>query len=168
VALPAIGTVRSALDALDPQLPLSSVRPLRGAVDETMAPTRFVLALIGVFAIAVIVLTIAGLFGVVADTVRQRRRELAVRLAVGASPSALSRRTLRNGLALAALGMLPGALLAPVVDRLLERGVTGTDGFALVAFAVATAGLLCVAAAACFIPAWRAGRIDPMTTLREE
>jgi putative ABC transport system permease protein len=75
---------------------------------------------------------------------------------------------LRGGVALAALGMLPGALLAPAVGRLLERSVMGTEGFALIPFGVAAVGLVCIAAAACFLPAWRAGRIDPMTTLREE
>jgi putative ABC transport system permease protein len=167
-ALPSIGTLRTALDAMDRQLPLSSVRSLRDVLNETMAPTRFLLALIGIFALAVIVLTIAGLFGLVADTVRQRRRELAVRLAVGATPGALSRRMLRGGILLASIGMLPGALLAPAVGRLLERGVAGTDGFALVPAVMATAGLLLIAAVACYIPAWRAGRIDPMRTLREE
>lgn len=167
-ALPTIAALRATLDAMDRQLPLSSVRSLRDVVDETMAPTRFLLALIGIFALAVIVLTIAGLFGMVADTVRQRRRELAVRLAVGATPGALSRRMLRGGVLLASAGMLPGALLAPAVGRLLERGVAGTAGFALAPAVMATAGLLFVAAAACYIPAWRAGRIDPMKTLREE
>jgi putative ABC transport system permease protein len=166
--LPGLGVLRSALDAMDRQLPLSSVQPLERVVDEVMAPTRFVLALIGIFAVAVIVLATSGLFGVVADTVRKRRRELAVRLAVGASPGALSRRMLTGGVALAALGMLPGALLAPAVGRLLERSVMGTDGFALIPFGVAAVGLVSIAAAACFLPAWRAGRIDPMTTLREE
>jgi putative ABC transport system permease protein len=167
-SLPGVNTVRSALDAMDAQLPLSSVRSLRDVLNETMAPTRFVLALIGIFAAAVMVLTAAGLFAMVADTVRQRRRELAVRLAIGASPGALSRRMLRSGVILAVLGILPGGLLAPIIGRLLERGVAGTVGFAPLPLVMAASSLLGIAAAASLLPAWRAGRIDPMTTLREE
>jgi predicted permease len=167
-SFPAVAALRSQLDRMDPQLPLASVRSLAAVVDEIMAPTRFVLALIGIFAIAVIVLTVAGLFGVVADTVRERRRELAVRLAIGASPGMLSRSMLRSGVVLAAVGIVPGFVLAPALGRVLERGVEGTVGLSFLPLSIAVAGLLGIAVAACLVPAWRAGRVDPMATLREE
>jgi hypothetical protein len=108
-------------------------------------------------------------------TVRRRarpqpveRRELGVRLAIGATPAGLSLSMLRGGLALAGSGILPGALLAPIADRMLASGIGGTPGMAPGSFVAAAVALLGVAAFACFVPAWRAGRVDPMTTLREE
>ena len=167
-AAPDVALIRNTLDGIDRQLPLSSVRALNEVIDQLLAPTRFVLALIGILAAAVLALTAAGLFGVVAESVRQRRREFGIRLAVGATPAALSRRTLGTGVALAALGMVPGVLLAPVIGRMVARGVTGASVFAPAAFVAAAVALLLISAAACFLPAWRAGRVDPLTTLREE
>jgi putative ABC transport system permease protein len=164
---PGPALIRSVLDDMDRNLPLSDVSSLRGVVDRILAPTRFVLALIGTLSIAVIVLTVAGLFGIVADSVRQRRRELALRMAIGASPASVARLVLRGGLVLSVLGMVPGALLAPGASRMLERGIS-SGGFAPAAFVAAASALLAVAAVACFLPAWRAGRVDPMATLREE
>lgn len=166
-ATPTEAILRTALQDLDTQLPLSSVRPLRAVVDRSLASTRFVLALVGLLAGAVVVLTAAGLFGVVAESVRQRRRELAIRLAVGASPLGLALRTLRGGIALTAMGILPGLLLAPAASRLLERSVPGT-GFAPLALLAAAVALFGGAAFACFTPAWRASRVNPSAALREE
>jgi putative ABC transport system permease protein len=165
---PAVGVLRSALRDVDGQLPLSAPRRLTDVVDRTLAPTRFVLSLIGILAAAVVALTAAGLYGVMADAVRQRRHELGIRLAVGATPAGLARRTIREGVLLIAVGMVPGAALLPLATRLLARGVPGVGGLAAFPLAVAAAGLLGIAAAACLIPAWRAGRVDPLRTLRAE
>jgi putative ABC transport system permease protein len=75
---------------------------------------------------------------------------------------------LRSGVVLAAVGIVPGFVLAPALGRVLERGVEGTVGLSFLPLSIAVAGLLGIAVAACLVPAWRAGRVDPMATLREE
>lgn len=165
---PAIPAARAALADLDARLPMHGVRPMTALVDGALAPTRFLLALVGVFAVTVVGLTAAGLFGIVAEEVRQRRSELAVRLALGAAPRLIAATMLRRGLVLVAIGVVPGVVLAIAGGPLLARGLAGGFETSPGALAVAAVALFAIAAAACCVPSWRAGRVDPIAALRGE
>ena len=166
--LPPTSVVRDALAELDPTVPAVNVRPMSEVAAETLAPTVFVLAMLGALAGLVVALTVAGLYGVISETVRQRRRDLGVRLALGASSSEVTRRVLIRGILLAGLGVAPGLLAIPRVGAWLRAALgfgTTFDGLALTAAALLVTA---VAIAASWLPARRAGRIDPVRVLRSE
>lgn len=166
--LPPASVVRDALAELDPTVPAVNVRPMTHVAAETLAPTVFVLAMLGALASLVVALTVAGLYGVISETVRQRQRDLGVRLALGASSSEVTRRVLIGGILLAVLGVAPGLLVIPHMGAWLRAalGFGATfDGLALTAAALLVTA---VAVAASWLPARRAGRIDPIRVLRME
>jgi ABC-type antimicrobial peptide transport system permease subunit len=154
--------------ALDPDLPLVAVRPLEGYVGDALAPTRFTLTLIGVFAGIATLLALVGLYGVISYAVTQRSREIGVRLAFGARQSTIFRLIVGQSLRLALGGVALGLAGALALTRLLSGllfGVTATDPLT---FAALSLLLLGVGFAASFVPAVRATRVDPAATLRAE
>lgn len=160
--------VRAAVQRVDPQQVVRRLEPLpsrlRGA--ETEPRTRALL--LGGFSAAALLLSAIGLFGLLAQDVTQRRREIAIRMALGAGPGRVRRAVLRRSLILAGLGLAAGTVLAiqgGEVLRGLLYGIEPADPFALAATA---AVLLAVAGAAGFVPARRATRVDPITALRCE
>ena len=166
--LPPVSVARGALAELDPSLPVVSVQPLRQIVAGTLAPTVFMFALLAVLATMVVALTVTGLYGVISETVRQRGRDLGVRLALGETASQVTRGVITGAMGLVALGVAPGILVIPQVASWLRAAVdTGAavDGIALGA---AVALVLGVALVASWLPARRAGRIDPARVLRTE
>jgi putative ABC transport system permease protein len=135
-------------------------------VSRAMAPTRFALVLIGVFAGVAALLACVGLYGVLATAVRQRTTELGVRLALGAPTSSIFRLVVREGLALSAVGIAVGLVAAlPLtgVMRTLLVGVGATDPPTFVAVALL---FLAIAAVASWVPGRRAARLDPTHALR--
>lgn len=160
--------IRQEIDAMDPDIPISEVGTLESYVKDAMAPTRFMLALIGAFAALALVLASLGLYGVIAYSARQRTRELGVRVAFGADERDIIRLVLGQGLFLAAAGVVLGLgasyALKGVVDSLVV-GVSSTDP---VTFGVVSTFLLGVSAVAAYIPARRATSVDPVEALREE
>jgi predicted permease len=162
-----VPSVRAALTALDPQLLITDVRPLSTYLDRAMAPTRFALALISVFAILAAVLAAVGLYGVLSSLVRQRVAEIGVRMAFGAQPSTIFRLMIGQGMALSAIGIGAGLIGAILLTRGMAKlliGVTPTDPMTFAAIVVL---FLFVAAAASFLPARRAARVEPNVALRE-
>lgn len=167
-ATPPTSLVRQALADLDPALPAVDIRPMRDVAAETLAPTHFVFAMLATLAGLVVALTIAGLYGVISETVRQRQKDLGVRLALGARSSDVTSRVLIGGILLAGLGITPGLLLVPRVGAWLQAALgfgTNVDGSALAAAALL---MIVVAGAASWIPARRAGGIEPVRVLRME
>lgn len=157
---------RRALAALDPDLPMYRVRSMDQLVGAATARERLYLVLVGAFAVAATLLAAIGTYGVMAQLVVQRTHEFGIRLALGATPPSVVNRVLGAGARLALLGVMLGLGLAVLLMwRLgpLLPGVSPGDPFAL---AGATAVLLVAAALACFLPARRAARVDPMTALR--
>jgi ABC-type antimicrobial peptide transport system permease subunit len=147
---------------------IDRVQTMQDRIDESVAPRRLNLVLMGLFATLALLLSALGLYGVVAFAVRQRTQEFGIRLALGASSGNVLLLVLQRGLGLAAVGVLIGIPAAIAVSRLLTSllfGVRATDPavFASVAFLVTT-----VALAACWIPAWRATRVAPTEALRAE
>jgi predicted lysophospholipase L1 biosynthesis ABC-type transport system permease subunit len=166
--LDVLPAVQAAVGALEPDLPVFDVHRATDHVALSTARTRFAVVSLGLFAATAALLAAAGVYAAMAFAVGRRRREIGVRMAVGASPSAILRLIVGHGLALAAAGVLAGLAGARVLTRLIANqlhGVTPTDP---VAFTVAGAIVIAAALAACLPPARRAARIDPCETLRAE
>jgi putative ABC transport system permease protein len=162
-----IGPVRSALTQLDPQILITDMKPLTDLLDRAMAPTRFALALIGVFAALAATLAAIGLYGVISSLVRQRVQEIGVRMAFGAQPSWIFRMVVGQGLRLSSIGVVIGLAAALLLTRAMTKlliGVTPTDPLT---FATMVVVFFAIASLASFLPARRAARIEPNVALRE-
>ena len=158
---------RAIVHEVNPRVPVDQVRTMEGVVGATLAESRFRTLLLGAFAALAFLLGALGIYGVVAYGVAQRRGELAVRLALGAHPGEVVRLVLRQGLRPVLVGLalgLPAALGAVRLLRSLLYGITTTDPATWMAV---PALLLCVGALACWVPARRAGRVDPAGALRD-
>ena len=160
------GAVRRLVHESDPQV-APSLETLSEIRAESLAERRFQLLLLGIFAATALLLAAIGVYGMISFHVAQRRREMGVRLALGASGATVVRLVLHRGLLLAGLGVAVGLAAALAAGRLMRSlvyGVTTTDP---VTFLVAPLVLLAAAALACYLPARRAARVDPLATLRE-
>jgi putative ABC transport system permease protein len=162
--LPAI---RLQVAALDPNRPVVSPRPMTALISSSAGIPRFSAVLLGVFAMVGLVLAAAGVYGVMSYTVAAGRREMGIRLALGARPSMLLALVLRGGVSLAALGGTLGLIAAWLLGDALQPQLFKTPPHDTVTFAATAAVLLVVAFVACYVPARRAGRVDPIEALRE-
>ncbi|MDX1393321.1 MAG: ABC transporter permease [Gemmatimonadota bacterium] len=157
--------LRDAVHGLSPRQPIADLRTAEAEYMDQIAMPRFLLVLMSMLAGLAIALSTVGIYGVLAYGVAQRRYELAVRIAVGATPPELSRKVLLEGLGLAAAGSTVGVAIALAFSgaiRTLLYGVSPTDP---VTIGIVVLGSLAVAAFACWWPARRAGRIDPVRML---
>jgi predicted permease len=164
----AIASIRSAMSALDRDVPITRVYTLAELMDDSVAAPRFRTTLVTLFAIVGLVLAAVGIYGVMAYTVSERTRELSVRLALGATRREVLRMVMTEAAALAAAGVVLGIAGAAAATRLMATllfGVTPTDP---ATFASIAAILMGVALAGSYVPARRATRVDPMATLRSE
>jgi len=137
-------------------------------MDETIRTQRMLMIVLGLFAALALVLSIIGVYGVMSYSVTQRRREIGIRVAVGARLDQILALVLGESLRLAALGVAIGVAASLAAARLLRGlifGVSESDPMTLVAVA---ALLVVVTVAASFVPAWRATRVDPMEALRDD
>ncbi|HEY4740647.1 MAG TPA: ABC transporter permease [Candidatus Acidoferrales bacterium] len=160
--------IRREVQSVDPNLPVFGVRTLDSVVTESLASRRFAMRLIVFFAGTALLLAGVGIYGVMAYFVSQRTREIGIRVALGAAPGHISRLILGRGMALTAAGILFGIIGATALTRFLATlifGVAPMDPLTFVMGAVVLGG---VALAACYIPARRAMRVDPMVALRYE
>ena len=158
--------VRDALKQIAPNISPKEFRPLELLVDKSVSPRRFVVTLLGGFAVFALILASLGIYGVISYSVNQRTQEIGIRMALGASAGNLQAAILGETLRLAALGMLLGTGAAWLLARLLRGllfGVTATDPMTFIGM---LAVLTFVAAIAGYVPAYRASRIDPAVALR--
>ncbi len=161
------GTVRAIVAELDPALAISDVQTIAQLERERSAPQRFSAVAISGFGIGTLLLAAIGLYGVLAFSVSQRRREIAVRLALGASPGGVLRLTVREGMTLVAIGLGVGAAGAAMATRLLKATLFETNVYDPLTFATVPVVLGIVALAASYLPARRAAAVDPIVALRE-
>jgi putative ABC transport system permease protein len=164
----AIAAIRSEVQALDKNLPIYSIKTLEQYISSSVAQPRFNSLLLGIFAAVALLLTIVGLYGVMSYSVTQRTHELGIRMALGAQPRDVLKLILKQGMGLTLIGITLGLAGAFALTRLAESllfGVSATDPLTFVAV---SALLLGVALVACFVPARRATKTDPMIALRYE
>jgi predicted permease len=160
--------VKAALARVDKDLPLSRVRTMEDVAAESTSQPRFRAELVGVFAVLALVLASVGLFGVLAFSVSQRGREFGIRVVLGARTGDVLRLVLGGALKMTAAGVAIGLVAAAGLTRLLATLLFAVTPVDPIAFSSA-AGLLAAAAlVACAAPAWRATRVDPAVTLRQE
>ncbi len=158
---------RRVVAALDPSLALFQVRTMEERLAASLARNRLYALLLGLFAATALALSAVGLYGVLAYVVGQRRREVGIRMALGASRRRVLALVLGRGVALAAGGLLAGGLAALAAGRLLHAWLFHLDAHDPLTLAVTVALLLATALAAGVAPARRATRVDPVETLRE-
>jgi putative ABC transport system permease protein len=159
--------IRGILRELDAALPAPTIHEIGASRAEVAAGPRFNLSLLGAFAGVALVLAATGVYAMLAFTVSERRREIAVRLALGASGRDIARLVVLNGLALSALGVGAGLVAAAGATRLLSSVLFGVEPTDSLTFAAAAVAMLAVAACACYLPARQASRMDPADVLRE-
>jgi macrolide transport system ATP-binding/permease protein len=152
--------------ALDANLALYEVITMQGQLDRSTSAQMVGVTLVGILGALALVLAAIGLYAVMSYAVSQSTRELGLRMALGADSSTLLRLVLSRGLALTAAGVLLGAATALLLTRLLGNLLYKVSPRDPVAFACAFAVMAIVSLAACFLPAWRAARTDPMRALR--
>ena len=160
--------IRAELAAIDKNQPIHSFLPLESNVAELVAPQRFTALLLAGFAALAAMLAAIGLYGVIAYAVTQRTREIGIRMALGADSHSVMGMVIRQGMTLALIGVAAGLAAALALTRLLESllfGVSTTDPATFIVIALVLTG---VALGACFVPARRATKVDPMVALRYE
>jgi len=162
------GPVRQTIHALDPDVPLHKVATMRQLVSASVAQRSFTLLLIAVFAAVALLMAAIGLYGVMAYSVTQRTREIGIRVALGAQGADVLRLVVGRGLRLVALGVALGVMAALALTRLMKKLLFEVSATDPVTFAGVAALLALVALLACWIPARRAARVDPMVALRVE
>lgn len=162
------GEMRRIVREIDPEQPISEILPLTELTSENLARPRFFAALLGGFAAMALLLAALGVYGVLAYVVRGRAREMGLRMALGASTGTVTGRVLAQGMLPVLVGLALGLGGAAVLSRFLGSllfGVQPLDATTYVAVAILLGG---VAVLACLVPAWSAGRADPMVSLRSE
>ena len=152
----------------DPRVGLDGLGSLSGKLSASVAQPRFAAWLLALFAGLALAVAATGLYGVLSYNVSERRREIGIRAALGATRGRLMRLVLRQGLGFTLAGLALGLMAAAATSRLLSTLLFGVTPFDSVAFAVAPAVLILVALAACLVPAWRAAATDPAVALRAE
>jgi putative ABC transport system permease protein len=162
---------RNTIASIDPDLPVYDVRTMQEYIAQTLATPRFHAMLLEAFSALALVLTAIGLYGVVSYAVAQRTHEIGVRMTLGASRSQVVQMVLKSGLQLTGIGVTAGVLLSLAAARFASSfsallfGIKPTDA---VTFAVVVGLVTAVSLLACYIPAYRASKVDPMIALRCE
>jgi putative ABC transport system permease protein len=160
--------IRTILRELDPSLPLTAIAPLGDRVNAALAPQRFVVSLMGGFALAALLLATVGLYGVLSYLAARRTHEIGVRVALGASNHDIVRLIARQGFAFVAMGIGCGVGLALMSGRLMSGLLFGVDPYDVASYATVIAIVSIVAACAVFAPIKRALRVNPLSALRAE
>ncbi|MGB2670525.1 MAG: ABC transporter permease [Candidatus Acidiferrum sp.] len=161
-------TVRDSIAAVDPTVPTGSIRSMEQVLSRSLALRSFMMFLLGLFAVLALVLASVGIYGVISFAVSQRTREIGVRMALGAHPRDVLQLILGEGLKLVLAGVVLGIIAALAMTRLLSTLIYGVQATDPLIFLSVVVLLIAVALAACFVPARRAMRVDPIVALRYE
>ena len=160
--------VRNEVAALDKTLPLYDVKTMRQHLGLALLPARLAGSVLGVFGLVALILAAAGIYGVMAYSVAQRTREIGIRMALGATAGAVLKLVVRQGMTMTLTGVTLGLIASLALTRLMKTllfGVSATDPLTFIVIALL---LTIVALLACWIPAQRAAKVDPMVALRRE
>ena len=161
-------SLRRALQTVSSDSVVYDVESMNGIISDSLATKRFAMALLGVFALLAIVLSSIGIYGVISYIVGQRTHEIGIRMALGAERSTVVTMVLRQAGQMAVFGVVAGLLAAALLGRLMASMLFGVGFYDAFTFSTVAVILLAVALAACWIPAHRASRVDPMVALRHE
>jgi putative ABC transport system permease protein len=162
------GIARDVVRGIDRNLPAFGMTPLATVVSDSVAQRRFSMLLLALFAGVALFLAAVGLYGVVSYAVSQRRREIGLRMAIGAAPRDVLKMILGGGMKLALIGVVAGVVAALALTRLVSTLLFDVTPFDPLSYGVTSALLLAVAGLACYIPARRAMRVDPLVALQAE
>jgi predicted permease len=160
--------VRRTVASVDPDLPIAQLAPLQSVLAEAGAQMAFIMVLLLVATTVALVLGVVGIYAVISYVVSRRTSEIGVRLALGARPHDVARMVLRQGGVVTASGVLLGLLVSLASGRLLESMLFGVPPWDLPTYVIVTVLLAAVAMAACWLPARRAARLDPLRALRAD
>jgi putative ABC transport system permease protein len=160
--------IRDAVREADPQLPLATLRPMTDVISGTISAPRFTMMLMLIFAGLALALTAIGIYGVLSYQVAQRTGEIGIRLALGAQPRDVLMLVIGQGMRLTGAGIVTGVLASLALSRMMANllyGVTATDPLTYVSVSLLAA---IISLAACYFPARRATRVDPLVALRNQ
>jgi predicted permease len=161
--------LRSVVQSLDRNLPIFNVRTFADFYEQrALAPPRMIMQLVAAMGLMGLVLALIGIYGLVSYTVARRTREIGVRMAIGAAKSDVLQMVLRQGLKLSLAGIFVGGLASIAVSRVIAAGMIGLGRPNLMTFLIVPPAVLLITMAACWFPAMRASRIDPIKALRFE
>jgi putative ABC transport system permease protein len=161
-------SIKGIVRSVDPNLIASGVRPMVDVVSGTVAEPRLSMLLVSGFALLALILASVGIYGVIAYSVSQRTHELGLRMALGAGRAGVLAMIIREGLFMAAIGIVAGLGAAALATRLMGDLLVGITPRDPLTFGGGAVLLLTIAAAASYLPARRATRVDPMVALRAE
>ena len=164
----ALSPVRAAIRELDPDMSPMNTQPLSELIAFALLPARFAAALFGLFGVLALLLASVGLFGVMSYSVSQRTHEIGIRATLGAQRGDVIRLILKKGLSLTAVGLIIGLVISLVSSRVLSSLLYDISATDPLTFAGVSLVLVVVAALACYIPARRATKVDPVVALRCE
>ena len=160
--------VRQAVWRVDPDQPMWKIRTAEYLVNRNLSDRKFLMALMGIFAGIALLLSMVGLYGVISYLVNQRTQEIGIRMALGAQASQILRMVLRQGMFLVCAGVVLGVVAAILLTRLMSKLLYQTSATDPVTFGAIVVLLMVVALLACYLPARRATKVDPMVALRYE
>lgn len=163
-----ISSMKSQIQAADPSIPVANIRTMQEVVGEAVREPRFTTVLLGIFAALALVLAAIGLYGVISYSVTARQHELGIRMALGARPADVWTMVLREGMTLSLTGAAIGFVAALFLARYLSTLVFGVSTHDAVTFGLVPLVVCAVTALACYLPARRATKVDPMVALRYE
>jgi putative ABC transport system permease protein len=160
--------VRREVSALDKDLPVSNIKFMDEIIGKSVAQPRVYALLLGIFAGLALVLASIGIYGVMSYSVTQRTHEIGIRMALGARPGDVLRLIIKQGMILGIAGIVIGLILSFVLTRVLASQLYGVSSTDAVTFTTISLLLMFVALIACYIPALRATKVDPMIAVRYE
>jgi putative ABC transport system permease protein len=163
-----VGALRGAVRQVSPDAPVFKIRTMNDVISTSVAQDRFNMILMSIFAAVALALAGIGLYGVVSYSVAQRTHEIGLRVALGARQRDVLGLVIRQGMAIASIGLPIGIALALLSSRLISSWLYGVSSTDAPTFTVVSVLLMAVALAACYIPARRAAKVDPMVALRYE